>query len=431
MYQPKHLKRFKIFVLLSVISIVATAQDTLSVLQYNLLYYGEPTDWCDNTNNNISDKDGYLRTIVGYMQPDIFAVNEISKSPSIHLHLLDQVMNTNGINYYKKAVSLSQDAYNIVNMLYYNSEKLALHSQHIAQQYIRDVDVYKLYHINNGLENGDTTFVICVVAHLKAGSGTDNENKREIMARSTMAYLDALNDEDNYLMMGDFNVYSANEPAYRQFLNYTNPQVRFYDPIDRPGDWNNNFQFRDVHTQSTHADDNGCASYGGMDDRFDFILISDDINDGTKGIKYIPGTYRAVGQDGEHFNKSINASPINTSVPTDVLSALYNNSDHLPVTLKLLVDISQGINDPVQDLGLIVVNPFSAELKVTIHAKQNEDLHVELTDMSGRVLMAEPITVMPGPTSLNLQAPLLQSGLYLLRVKKGNQLLVTKKLIRY
>ncbi len=385
--------RIKLFLFFTFLCFALNGQDTLTALHYNLLYYGEPTDWCDNTNNNINDKDDYLRTIISYVKPDIFTVNEISKSPSIHLHLLDQVMNTNGVDYYEKASSLSGDAYNIVNMLYYNSEKLALHSHTIAQSYIRDIDVYQLYYLNDDLQKGDTAFIICVVAHLKSSSGTTNENKRLVMAQNTMDYLNTLNDKDNYLMMGDFNVYSSSEPAYQEFINFENPNLRFIDPVNREGSWNNNSSFSDVHTQSTHADENGCASYGGMDDRFDFILISNDIKEGSKNIKYISDSYWAVGQDGKHFNKSINDSPTNTTVPADVLNALYHNSDHLPVTLKLLVDISQGINSWVPDIDLSFTNPIHEELKLIINTDSRNDIRIELIDLSGKIQFEEDLFI--------------------------------------
>jgi len=422
--------RLLLILFTSIFTLSLTSQDTLTVLQYNLLYYGEITDWCDNSNNNINNKDDYLRTIVNYVKPDIFAVNEMSKSPSIHLHLLDQVMNTNGINYYKKADFLSQDAYNIVNMLYFNSEKLALHSHTIAQSYIRDIDVYKLYHLSDDLIKGDTAFVICVVAHLKSSSGTTNENKRKVMAENTMNYLNSLNDDDNYLMMGDFNVYSADEPAYQQFINHVNPVLRFIDPINQEGDWNNNSDFRHVHTQSTHADNNGCASYGGMDDRFDFILISNNIKDGLKNVTYIPNSYNALGQDGEHFNKSINDSPTNTSVPSDVLSALYHNSDHLPITLKLLVDKNLGINSWISDIKMNLVNPFKDELLLSINSTQLKNIEVQIVDLMGKLQLVKQLSVSGNPSKYNLPVHHLKPGFYIIRILNGNELLISKKVVK-
>lgn len=424
------MRKFKLIFLFSIVSLAIFGQDTLTLLQYNLLYYGEPTDWCDNINNNINEKDDYLRTIIGYIKPDIFTVNEISKSPSIHLHLLDQVLNTNGTHYYEKANSLSADAYNIVNMLYYNTEKLALQSHTIAQSYIRDIDVYKLYHLSDQLIKGDTAFVVCVVAHLKSSSGADNANKRREMAQNTMDYLNTMNDKDNYLMMGDFNVYTSNEPAYQQFINYVNPNLRFNDPIDQPGEWNNNYDFRYIHTQSTHADENGCASYGGMDDRFDFILISNDIKQGSKNVKYIPNTYWAVGQDGNHFNQSINDSPTNTSVPADVLHALYHNSDHLPVTLKLLVDETQGIVSPVSNIKLAMVNPVNDFIELSIQSLNQAKINIELIDLSGKIIITKDISINTGHSKVSLSASNLKAGFYILRLKKENKVVVSKKVVK-
>ena len=42
-----------------------------------------------------------------------------------------------------------------------------------------------------------------------------------------------------------------------------------------------------------------------MDDRFDFILASNEIMKNVDKIEYISGTYKALGQDGNRFNGSI------------------------------------------------------------------------------------------------------------------------------
>lgn len=66
-----------------------------------------------------------------------------------------------------------------------------------------------------------------------------------------------------------------------------------------------------------------------MDDRFDMILMSQAImNSG--GITYLPGTYTAYGNDGLHFNDSINRPP-NNAVDQLIANALHYSSDHIPV----------------------------------------------------------------------------------------------------
>jgi len=408
------------------------AQDTLTVLQYNLLWYGEETDWCDNTNNNINEKDAYLRTILNHTKPDIFSVNEMSNSPAVHQHLLDQVLNTDGVDYYQKANFLSVANTDIVNMLYFNTKKLGLHSHYIAQSYIRDIDVYKLYLLSDGILAGDTTFIICVVAHLKSSSGAENEEKRRIMADNTMNWLDNFDDNNNFMMMGDFNVYSPTEPAYQAFLNYENASLRFNDPVDQYGNWHNNSYYSAYHTQSTHTSSNGCASTGGMDDRFDFILISNSIKDGTKDVHYIENSYWAVGQDGQHFNQGLNASPENTSVPSDVLDALYHNSDHLPVVLKLYTDETLGMDEFKTDLfsQISMTNPAKNQLNLTMQVKTQGDALLEVYNVYGHLLMTRNLYLHVGENHISESIVSLQSGLYIVRITDHQLNKLSLKLVK-
>ena len=72
------------------------AQDTVTVLHYNLLNYGLPVYGCDNNNNNPDDKDAYLRSITAYLRPDIFSVNEMrveSYDSTPVDRILDNVLN--------------------------------------------------------------------------------------------------------------------------------------------------------------------------------------------------------------------------------------------------------------------------------------------------------------------------------------------------
>jgi hypothetical protein len=109
------------------------------------------------------------------------------------------------------------------------------------------------------------------------------------------------------------------------------------------GAWQNSPLFAAIHTQSTHASSNGCASGGGLDDRFDFILMNEKLKYHSPFYAYVPGSYQSIGNDGSHLNQSIN-SGTNNSAPANVIQALYDASDHLPVVMKLaLTPSTQGI----------------------------------------------------------------------------------------
>ena len=85
------------------LSVLAFSQDTLKIMQYNLLYYGKDIYDCDQTTNNIDDKNAALRTIIEYARPDIFCVNEMDASLSDVNYLMDNVLNINGVTHWQHA----------------------------------------------------------------------------------------------------------------------------------------------------------------------------------------------------------------------------------------------------------------------------------------------------------------------------------------
>lgn len=391
------------------------AQDTLTVMQYNLLYYGEITGFCNNSNNSLEMKDPHLRNILDFVKPDIFTVNEMSQNESIHQHMLDENLNINFINYYKRAASSNTAGSSIVNMLYYDSRKLKLKAQFTAQNYVRDVDVYQLYYNSNDLALGDTAFVVCVVAHLKAGSSSGDAGSRKIMAENTMRFLETRFAQENVLFMGDFNFYSGNEAAFQTMLNYANADMRFLDPIGQIGEWNNNAFYAGIHTQSTNTG-SGCKSGGGLDDRFDFILISDEVRFGTNKVRYVQESYKALGQDGQRFNNTMISPPQNAVVPANIASAFYNFSDHLPVTLQLRIEKTLGVGESNSRpfLAEISPNPVTYEAKLSFYMPKYGSLQLQITDINGRVIRNESVELFSGKQSISLNTNDLQSGVYII-----------------
>ena len=202
--------------------------------------------------------------------------------------------------------------------------------------------------------------------------------------------------------------------------------MRFYDPLNKVGEWHANSFFAGIHTQSTHISGD-CPSGGGMDDRFDFILASKEIMEGSLGIKYIPASYRAVGQDGMRFDQSL-INPANNSVPQDVLTALYGMSDHLPLVIDLEMGFEPGSiheNDiPVQ---LAFKNPAKAPVSMSLMALQPTEVEIRMIDQTGRVKWACKRAA--GPEPILLQADQLTPGLYFIVVRSGSATPLARKLI--
>ena len=425
------MKKIAIALIFFGLSAVGSAQDTLTILQYNLLNYGNNTSYCTQNNNNVSTKDGYIKTIINYVKPDIFSVNEMVASEAMMEHLLGQI-NTTWTNRYMRPEFVKINSDYLANAIYYNSKKLTFKDQVIVQDYVRDINMFKFYYNSPALEQGDTAFVICIVAHLKAGSGTDNSNKRKVMATNTMAYLSGHNQIANYLMMGDFNLYDDTEPAWQQFTMNSNSNINFNDPINQSGHWHNNYSYRNYHTQSTHADNNGCASYGGMDDRFDYVLISNNIKNGAEHVHYVDGSYWAVGQDGEHFNEGLLDAPNNTSVPSNVLTALGKNSDHLPVTLKLSVDQPVGIDEykNTSFTNVSFVNPVANKLQLTITSVKPHNATLAVFDFTGKLILRQKSYLPKGKATKTVDVSKLSGGLYIVRLMDEKGISLSRKMLK-
>lgn len=427
------MKKILFLTLLSIFTKLHAA-DTLRVMQYNILAYGNYTTYCTSSNNNINMKNAALRTITQYVKPDIFTVNEISQWQPFHQQILDSVLNINGVTKYKKVPYSNNAGSDIINMCYYNSEKLVYHSMIVPQSYIRDINIYRFYYKSTSLANGDTAFISCILAHLKAGDATSdpqNPVDRDTMITRLMRYLNNVNKADNYMIMGDFNVYTSSENCFQKLVNHPNLNIRFYDPINKLGNWNNNSSFAQYHTQSTHTS-SGCAASGGMDDRFDFILLSNMLLNGIGNYKYISNSYKALGNDGQHYNNAINASPQNNSVPANVLNAIYNNSDHLPIILDLLVNTSVSVTEneiKSPFLNLFYQNPVKDNLELFLALEKALKIKIRIFDIQGKDLFDAAYMLQSGNNYLNIGTDFLKKGIYFMQIQSGEYSTVKKIII--
>lgn len=422
------------FLLIPLYSFGITPKDTVSVMVYNLLFYGHYTSFCTPQNNNVDDKDAHLRKIIAYAQPDLFAVNEMGPNPANTTRLLDNVMNADGRNFYTHASFTNNAGSNLVNMLFYNEEKFVLYDEAVVASVVRDINLYTLYYSDPDLASGnDTIFVHLFVAHFKAGSSSGDQQRRQQEAAAVMGYIQQMNIQGNLLFLGDFNMNSSYEQAYQTITYHPNESIRFYDPIDKPGVWWNNPEMAPFHTQSTRTGQHDCFVTGGMDDRYDFILASESIMEGNKGMKYIHDSYETIGQDGLRFNQSL-VSPANQSgVPQNIIHALYNMSDHLPVKMK--VEITNYVSTTTADHP---ENP-NWQLHYDSKNKQIEIItsdyvgwfEVDLISVSGIPVFHQKNTSPMSPYSMRIDVSGYQPGVYMVSIRDGKPGFYTEKLIVY
>ncbi|MEM8782226.1 MAG: hypothetical protein AAGE65_05145 [Planctomycetota bacterium] len=198
--------------------------------------------------------------------------------------------------------------------------------------------------------------------HFEAGDGLgfgDDLFARESEATDIRDFISANGlGSSNVIVAGDLNVDSNFETsgvttfdgrsALQILADGTDESGRVLDPlfpngelvdfqIFSPGVPNTQFgvDLGPFLTQSP-SDGAGPLTGGGIDDRFDFILQSDELLDG-EGVASIPGTLRSFGNNGSTPNDQINdgntiqIAGLTSFTTAEALDALEAASDHLPV----------------------------------------------------------------------------------------------------
>jgi hypothetical protein len=341
----------------------------------------------------------HMKPISRYVKPDVISCNEMIGQQAIDT-LLSQGLDT---SIYAAATYIYD--FTIGNALFYNKHRIGYSKSRFLNTQPRKTCIYYLYFNNQDFtQYPDTVFFTVYVAHFKSSQGSDNEAQRAIQTAAIRTDLSNRPNVFNTFMNGDFNVYSSNELAYQNLLA---PGIgQFLDPINRPGNWSNNTAFKDIHTQSPRTTSFESGVTGGLDDRFDFILSTEDILTGTHGLRILTETYQAFGNDGLHYNQAIISLPTNTSAPDSVIQALHNLSDHLPVIVDIEVDPSNAYN------GISSYNETSpCQDWAQIQQNLSELSNWKIWDFSGRLIQQKT-------TSIPIQ---LTTGFYIIEIHKIGQ----------
>ena len=320
------MKKSKLVILLCLSSQLCLSQTQIKTMFYNLLNFSSAPP---------SDRLEHLNSILSSYQPDLFMVSEI-ESPKDAQAILDK-----SFSYTSAKIVQSPFLYNtsgpsyILQHLYYDDDKFTLNYTDQIKTNTRSIN-----HYNLKLNTSPDVFLDVFIAHFKASSGEFNENERRYEAEQLIDYLKTFEANSNIILAGDFNMYSSNEKAFEILLNGTEA-FNFKDPINTLGNWNNNAEFNAVHTQSTRISNSQFEDYGaggGLDDRFDLMLISDAIHSNTQSISYVEDTYQAWGNNANCFNNNINSMDCGGKFSSGLREALYQMSDHLPVVMTLEID---------------------------------------------------------------------------------------------
>lgn len=358
-----------IIVLLLLISTQTNAQETFKTMFYNLLNFPlqEP-----------SSRIQHLDYILNDYQPDLFMVCELNnQSAAISiLNLIQQGYNPNmamATFFNNTSDDTIGDQNDLQNLVFYDSSKFILESQDIIPSLYRDFNRYSLK-LNTTNQATNPIFLEVFVCHLKASSGIENENYRAQMVNDFTAYLNNSNNNfssnSHVLLAGDFNLYSSDEPAFQELIDATNT-VTLIDPANRIGNWHANPNYLDVFSQSTRTTTSLGGASGGFDDRFDFIMTSENMQTDAM-LSYVPNSYQVFGNNNNSncYNQEINSTNCDgLDFDSSLRDALYYFSDHLPVTLQLQTNQTLSTNQFISKdaISLSSGNVISSILNLSVN----------------------------------------------------------------
>jgi len=384
------------------LSLVGEAQ-SVKVMSYNVLTFPEEGG---------IDRTDTLGKIIDYYQPDLLILQELKSAEG--LADITAELNEHLGNYasgtYVPQISNPANDWRLQQNLVYNTDLFDLIDEQTITTNYRDVNYFKL-----ALKNDAEALLHVYVSHLKSSFGDQNAQIRFEMAEFWYDHIRDLPPNSNVIAAGDFNVYSGTEPAYEMLLS-NNGSNTLKDPIDMPN-WDEfGFSNFEILTQSTRASSPGNGAGGGMDDRFDFILLSDQIMNGTNRFAYMDDTYKALGNNGTCYNQDLLDCQFFNEVPFDILRALRNMSDHLPIVLTMEVSTTTSTENESVLSENISLFPNPARGIVTFQSDHQQSGVLKLFDLTGKCILQKEIEQQSETISIDQLTP----GIYFVNFVNQN-----------
>ena len=412
------------FLLFNLLVSVNFAQTRIKAMMYNVLNYSD---------SEVSrNKTPFLSTILDEVEPDLFMVCEMIDEIGSD-YLFENAIIPYNENFQKAPFEENQSGnYSLQQMVYYNSKKLILEETRVITADTRDINQYT-FKINteNALSNPIRMEVF--VTHLKASTGSSNRQRRLNSIQSFVSYTNNIADDSYVLFAGDLNFYTSNEEGYQHLIDDRNPIVMI-DPIDRPTPnfpddgvdyyenynstyfWNNS-SFRDIHSQSTRTTNNGLiddsGSTGGLDDRFDFIMMSENFNMSTD-LYYINDSYQVIGNNGNCYNSFINNPNCSGGYSQTLRDALIEFSDHLPVVMEMETPENTLSTNQISEINFIGSNIIEDYLKII---SPNDMNNLKIYSITGQLIDVK-LTKNTGIDTIIIDVKHISKGIYYLSHQK-------------
>lgn len=345
----RYCKRTVLFFLFALLVFQGFSQTRIKAMMYNLLNYSSSTV--------SQDKTPFLRTVLDEVNPDLFMVCELVNEAGSN-YMFTNAIAPHNTDFEKATFQINQSGgSSLQQMVYYNSKKLVLESSRVIQADTRDINHYT-FKINTVNVATDPIKLEVFVTHLKASTGASNRQRRLASVEDFVVSLNDIPETSYVLFAGDFNFYTSNEEGYQRLIDGGN-KIVMIDPINRPAEpfpnnpavsdpftfynssstyfWRNS-TYSDIHTQSTRTSNSGLidtsGATGGLDDRFDFIMMSENFST-SSDLFYVNDSYQSIGNNTNCYNGAINDPACSGTYSQSLRDALIQVSDHLPVVMEI------------------------------------------------------------------------------------------------
>lgn len=426
-------KRTVLFLGVALLTLQSFGQTRIKAMMYNLLNYSDAT---------VSrDKTPFLRTVLDEANPDLLMVCELINLSGSE-YMFNNAIRPHNADFERATFEINQSGgSSLQQMVYYNTKKLTLETSRVIEADTRDINHYTFV-INTENASTDPIRLEVFVTHLKASTGSSNRQRRLASVEDFAASLNDISSDSYVLFAGDFNFYTSNEEGYQRLINDANPIVMI-DPINRPSDpfpsdpgvsdpfdfysssssffWRNS-SFADIHTQSTRTSNSGLidqsGSGGGMDDRFDFIMMSENFST-SSNLYYVNGSYESIGNNGNCYNGWVGDPACSGTYSQTLRNALLEFSDHLPVIME--IETPQNTLSTAsysQSIQVLKSNLVERALELTLQPNAPiETLHIY--NSNGQLIKSENVKNSLG-TTFSIDVQHLSNGIYYLSAQNLN-----------
>lgn len=350
-------RSFICFVLTLIAGASPALAESLRVASYNITSAGgNPRAGLDTILKGIGDE-----TFSGHADPlDIIAIQEVQAQSTTGQVVVNQLNALYGAGVYSRGSLNGGSTGSGTQGVVFNTQSLQLIGEKaisVASTATAARQTLRYQFRPMGGTAADDFYVYS--SHWKAGTASDDRAQRLFEANDIRIDADAIGPNPRIIYTGDYNLQSSSETSFQSMLAPGNGHAN--DPVNRLGNWHDNGSFLDILTQAPLVSAPGGLTGGGLDDRFDFQLVSDAVLAGSaNGLSYLSGSYHTFGNNGSvPLNGNVN-SPSSTALAglanrTQLLDLLTTVSDHLPVVADYSINVPEPGSIVIGTIGITLV----------------------------------------------------------------------------